>query len=146
MYLNFNDVPTAEIDQAIAWLNQVKKDCDHKIISLVQIKNERERSKRWRDDLNKIALEFCDLDALHLDKETRQKIIKQRLGCDDNRAYQLAEIVTSWANTQRRKQRDNIIYLQFKTGLKPDKIAQKHKISRQQVYNIVKKQDPKMIK
>ncbi|PCI54044.1 MAG: hypothetical protein COB36_11095 [Alphaproteobacteria bacterium] len=142
----YRNVPTIEIDQNIGWLNQVKADCDFKISRLEQLKSERRRSQAWRDDINAIARQFFDMDALHLDNDTRTGIIKQRLGCDDKRARDLAEIVGRWAKNEKRKQRDELICYAHKVGFSAIKIAEQHDISRQQVHNVLKKSKVTFIK
>lgn len=137
-FYSMDDIPTSEIEQTIHWLSEVRNDCEYKIGRLRKIQENRERSRQWRVDLNNLAYEFCDPDALHLDHDTRAAIIKQRLGCDNARAHHLADIVMNWAKNKSRRQRNQIIRLQINAGMKPAEIAQKHGISRQQVYNILK--------
>ncbi len=142
----YRNIPTVEIDQNIGWLNQVKADCDFKISRLEQLKSERKRSQEWRDGINDVASQFYDMDALHLNNETRASIIKQRLGCNDKRANELAEIVGRWAKNEKRKQRDELICYAHEVGFSAIKIAEQHNISRQQVHNVIKKNKVKFIK
>lgn len=142
----YRHVPTIEIEQNISWLGEVKKDCDQKIKCLEQLKIERRRSQVWRDDLNAIARQFYDTEALDYDLDMRAAIIKQRLGCDDKRAYALAVLVNKWAKNERRKQRDEQIKYAHGIGFSAIKIAEQHGISRQQVHNIIKKNSIEFVK
>ncbi|MGH1403261.1 MAG: Mor transcription activator family protein [Alphaproteobacteria bacterium] len=143
----YHDIPTHEIDQAISWLNNIKHDCDHQISSLKLLKAERERSQKWRNDINALAKAFCDPDALHLNLETRTNIIQQRLGCNIEKAQQIAEIVTRWAKNEYRKQRDKKIYNDRITNdMSAAECAKKYGMTRQQIYNIVKQQEPKLMR
>lgn len=90
--------------------------------------------------MNALAMEFCDPDSVHLDLDTRAEIVRQRLGCDPNRAYNIAKIVQNWAARVVRQKRDADILLDKKNGLSAPQIAKKHNMSRQQVYNIIRKQ------
>ena len=138
-YYVANDIPSHEIEHTINWLRSVKNDCDHKIMMLESLKKQRENSKKWRQNMNQVARMFYDETALHLDIETRVNIIKQRLDCDDKRALNIAEIVDKWAKNQRRKNRDELICFEYRSGYSAQQIAKKHNLSRQQVHNILKK-------
>jgi hypothetical protein len=133
------DIPTGEIEQTMSWLTSIRDDCDHKIARLESVLRERERAQRHRDGLNRIASQFCDPDSLHLDLQTRVEIIRQRLGCDPTRARHIALLVDSWAKRQRRYERDRIICLQHDAGTRPGELAKRHKLTRQQINNILKK-------
>lgn len=135
---NFGGVPTAEIDQTIFWLDTLRADCDHKIKLLLQLKNDRSRASRHRRDMNALARQFYDDDSLHLDLETRTQIVRQRLGCDPDRARAIANLVDAWARKKRKTKRDELICLRYDAGIAPGKIAREFDLSRQQVYNILK--------
>lgn len=143
---SYTSAPTAEIDQAISWLGNVKQDCDYKITALKRLKADRERSKQWRNEINAIAQEFCDPDALHLDTNTRADIIRQRLGCDPEKALNIAKQVSRWSEREKKKRRDTAIYTLHLKGRSPVEIATRYHITRQQVYNIIRQQKPKIVK
>lgn len=141
------DVPTGEIDQIIGWLGSIRDDCAYKISQLEKLKQERDRTERWRRNINDLARQFFDPDSLHLDLETRQKIIQQRLGCEWHIALNIAEQVATWAKKQRRKKRDAEICLKSDAGAKPGALAKEYGLTRQQVHNILKdRPDRKFLK
>lgn len=136
----WEDVPTQEIESNIIWLNKQLQNIDHQIHRLKQIKTDRDRVRKWREDMNNIAQQFYDEDSLHLDLETRAKIIQQRLGCEWHRAYFLADKIQKWVKNKMRNDRDKNICHEYARGTSATKLAKKHQISRQQIYNIVKKE------
>jgi hypothetical protein len=137
----WRQIPTGELEQTIGWLDDIKRDCEFKISEIESIKRDRERVENWRKNMNKLAKQFYDDDALHLDVDTRQKIVQQRLGCEPNRARHIAENVHAWAKRQRRKNRDAEICMKRRAGVKPKDLAAEYGISRQQIHNIVKNDD-----
>ncbi|MGB0719756.1 MAG: hypothetical protein ACPGRX_04735 [Bdellovibrionales bacterium] len=137
----WGNVPTHEIENNIVWLDIQRRNISNQIDTLKRIKKDRERAQKWRDDMNAIARQFFDNDALHLDIDTRAKIVKQRLGCDEKQAYDIAELVNAWAKRQHRKNRNEDICILYRSGQSAAKIAVKYGISRQQVHNIVKKDE-----
>lgn len=136
---NYRHVPTVEIDQNIGWLDHVISDCEFKIDLLRSEKKARARSQAWRKNFKSIVAQFCDDDSLDLDIYTRTKIIQQRLGCEWEYAQSIAERVQKHAKARLRFFRDQQIRLDHGMGRKPVDIAKKHSLTRQQVYNILKK-------
>lgn len=137
----WSKVPTGELEQTIGWLDDVIQDCQYKIAELESIKRDRERAQEWRRDMNRIARQFYDPDALHLDLETRQQIVQQRLDVEPHRARQIAELVHAWAKRQQRKNDYAEICMKRRAGTKVSELADEYNYTRQQIYNILKK-DP----
>lgn len=133
------DIPTGEIDQVIHWLTEMAKDIDYKISRLERLKAERERTTKWRQNLDSVARQFLDPENIHLDLETRQAIIQQRLGCDWHIAKAIAERVNAWSKRQIKKNRDQAICMRVDAGEKITDLAREFKMSRQQIHNILKK-------
>jgi len=134
----WKNVPTGEIEQIKGWLTSIQQDCEFKISQLESLERSRNTSEEWRNDINDIARQFYDPDSLHLDIETRQKIIQQRLGCEPHRARHIAERVHKWAINKTKTNRNEEICFKHRNKVSVTKIAQEYKISRQQVYNILK--------
>lgn len=129
--------PTGEINHAISWLKAVRDDCDFKIDQLKKIKQERDRAKAWRDNINGVAKDFYGAEYDHLDDKTMIRIIMQRLDIDHKRAQTILDLIAQWRKKEKTKIRNDLIILDCHSGLTPSKIARKHGISRQQVYNII---------
>lgn len=137
----WGDVPTQEIENNIIWLDIQRRNISNQIDTLKRIKKDRERAKKWRDDINALARQFYDDDSLDMDIETRIKIIQQRLGCEFSQAKAIADNVQSWTKEKRRKIRDENICYEYRNGIAAVTLAKKHNISRQQVHNIVKRDE-----
>lgn len=135
------NIPTVLIDQNIGWLERQKKDIDFTINQLEQVKKTRQRTENHRKMMNDLARQFYDGDALGMDRETRILIIIQRLGCDRHRAESLCDLIEKWAKRKQRENRNEEICVQHAAGKTITAIAREHKISRQQVYNIIEKSD-----
>jgi hypothetical protein len=131
-------IPTHEIEQVISWLNQMKSDINYRIAELEGLRQYRERSKEWRDNINDLAHHFMDDMYLNHDEQMLYKSIKQRLGTPPHITRHIAGNVKSWIKKRKKQIRNEKICLAYRTGKKPHKIAKKHKISRQQVHNIVR--------
>jgi len=142
----YRQVPTVELDQNIGWLEHKISDCMRKI-DLIRIeKGNRQRAKAWRDNYNAIVQQFCDPETLHYSIETRAGIVKQRLGCSDERALQIAKSVSIWVARKLRENRNKEIVFFRGAGMSVAKIAKMKNLSRQQVHNILRANKPKMIK
>lgn len=138
-YYIANDIPSHEIDKAIKWLEGVRQNAANQIDRLKNIKEARNRSKRWRNDINNLVNQFkCDEYAQLTLKE---KIIKIRreLDCTHARAEFIAKKIHVWAQNLNNKQRDMDICFMRANGVRVAKIAEKYSLSPQQVYNILKK-------
>ncbi len=136
-----NNIPSHEIDGAIEWLEGVKQNAQCQIERLENIKITRQRSVRWRNNFNNIVNQFKRDEYINLNMNEKIIKIREQLQCSHCRAEQIAKRVHIWARDLKNKQRDmNIAYLKL-NGSSVAEIAKKYKLSRQQVYNIIKKHE-----
>ena len=139
--IKIKTIPTHQINGTIEWLESIKADCDFKIYKLTMTKRSRAQAQKHRDMMNDLArrvynegTEFLDTD----DHNTQILVIMQRLDCNEERAQKIYNTLKRWTTMQKRKDRDQEIILLARTGMKKAKIAEKYKITRQQVYNVIK--------
>ncbi len=142
--LNFKiqDVPTKEITRTIEWLDTIRKDCEYRIYQLNKIKSGNNKTSQWRRLMNALAKEiyYRNNELFETgDYDSRIKYIREHLDCDEKRATHIYDILRRWAKRKRRNNRDQEIAFIAKSGMKKSDIAEKFKISRQQVHNILKK-------
>lgn len=140
-YYIANDIPSHEIDKAIKWLEGVKKNAANQIERLENIKIARNRSKRWRNDINNLVNQFKRDEYLQLNLKEKIVKIRRELDCSHARAEFIAKRVHTWARELTNKKRDMEIVFMRANGSSVPEIAKKHDLSRQQVYNILKKQE-----
>lgn len=135
--------PTREIDLAISWLENITHDCQFKITRLRALKAERGRDKAFKERRASVAALFDDPAFLTIDPENQIRIIQQRLGanCDHARAAHIRTMAISKLKRTERKERDAAILRLHRMGEKPQKIAAQVNLTRQQVYNIIKRHD-----
>lgn len=133
----WGNIPTREIDQACFWLRGMIEDCEIKIDQLQKIKTERERVKKWREDIRSLSDYFYDEDTDHIDIKTRSEIVRQRLGCTHSRADLIARHINLKVKREKIKDRNATIKKDLKLGMSVAAISRKHRISRQHVYNIL---------
>lgn len=134
----WTNAPTREIDLAILWLRNIASDCDFKIHRLERLKADRERArdyKRAKDDLTR---DFDDPDFLGIDENNQLAIIRQRLGCDMERAAQLRALIVPKLKQRLRSARNTQIMQLHQSGHAPQKIAAQVGLTRQQVHNVIK--------
>lgn len=139
--IKIKTIPTHQINGTIEWLESIKADCNFKIYQLKMTKRRRAQAQKHRDMMNDLArrvynegTEFLDTD----DHDTQILVIVQRLDCNIERAKKLYDTLKQWTTMQKRKDRDQEIVLLARTGMKKVKIAEKYKITRQQVYNVIR--------
>lgn len=134
----WQEVPTREIDQTCVWLRGVICDCETKIYQLQKIKTERERVKKWRDNIKTISRQFYEENTDHIDLHTRTEIVRQRLGCSYAQAKEIAVNVEKWVKAEKKKNRNSEIKSDHASGMSVAGISRKYKISRQHVYNVLR--------
>lgn len=137
--VEYYHAPPREIDQAIAWLHDVIADCEMKIRKLESLKNADERQDRHKQKIKEITDLFDDPDFFGIDQQNQIEIIRQRLGCDYKRAGDIHALLLG-----RKKRRDKRTRREMVIKLRGEKvpvtqIAQRAGISRQAVYDILKK-------
>ena len=136
------DVPTKEIDRTIEWLETIRKDCEFRIYQLKKRKSGNTRTSNWRQRRNALAEEIYrgNNELFETgDYDSRIKYIREHMECDEKRAAHVYDILRVWAKRKRRNNRDQEIAFLAKSGMNKSNIAEKFKISRQQVHNIIKK-------
>lgn len=131
------NIPTLVLDQNIGWLVRMRRDIDYTIKRLEQVKKERSRTQKWRDDLNDLARQFYDPESLDMDMRTRIMIIQQRLGCDTKRAKDIAAIVDAWSKRKRRLNRNDEIATLHSAGTSVTELSRRYGLTRPQIYNII---------
>ncbi|MCB9980764.1 MAG: hypothetical protein H6863_06495 [Rhodospirillales bacterium] len=134
----WRNIPTPELEQTIGWLDDIRRDCDYKISEIEAIISDRQRTEKWRKNINSLARQFYDPDSIHLDIEARYQIVMQRLDVQPHIARHIAERVHTWAKRKRRENRNAQICLKHDAGTKKTDLAREYGISRQQVHNILK--------
>lgn len=132
-----SEIPTLTIDQNINWLARMRKDIEFTIDQLTRIKKARDNAQRHRDNMNDIAKQFYDADALDMDRNTRILIIIQRLGCDKDRANAICDLIDAWCKRKKRDNRNEEICLRYASGQTKASLARDFGLSRQHVYNIL---------
>lgn len=136
------NIPTVLIDQNIGWLKRIKNDAEFTIGQLEHVKNSRKRAKDYRDKMQATADLFLDDEDL-LDKNSKIRVIIQRLGCDKKRAYEIYDIILRRNRQRKKSERNKKIVLKHLTGQSKTSIAREYGISRQQVHNIIASQGQK---
>lgn len=134
----WGNVPTREIDQTCFWLEQIKADCDFKINELKNIKADRERAQKWRNKMNAVTEDFYNEDFLQLNDEAKLDMIQNNLQCDRSKAEFIGMQIDKRVKHNKRKNRNIEIKNAHINGASVTKLAEKHELSRQQIYNILK--------
>jgi DNA-binding NarL/FixJ family response regulator len=135
----YHKAPRREIDQSIAWLTQIKQDCEYKIQQLERMRASHGSTDKYRAELLKAARNFAESDFLNVDEHNQTEIIRQRLGCTHTRAEQIREIVVRLVRKQKRQKRDMRIARLFEVGVTIKDIANDVDVSRQTVHTVLKK-------
>ena len=78
--------------------------------------------------MNRLAAQFYDPDNVHLDLETRQKIVQQRLDVEPHIARHIADMIQAWAKRKIRKDRNIRICQEHRNGASVTALSKKHKI------------------
>ncbi len=146
LHLKIYDIPPKEIDRTIKWLETIKQDCDYRISELKNMKASKDRATKWRQKMNDLAHEIYheNSELFHSgDFESRITYIQEHLDCDLARAGQIYDILKRWTKNERLKNRDKDILIAAQSGTKKPEIAKRFKLSRQQVYSILRKHNKK---
>ena len=139
--IKIKTIPTHQINGTIEWLESIKDDCDFKIRKLKALKRHRAQAQKHRDMMNILARQVYNegTEFLNTDDHLSQiLVIMQRLGCNEARAHKVYATLKQWTKVKRRQDRDQEIVLLARTGMRKIHIAEKYKISRQQVYNVIR--------
>lgn len=143
----WSNAPTREIDLAITWLEGISHDCQFKINRLRDLKAGRESDKKHKANRAAVAAMFDDPDFLNIDQDNQIRIIQQRLGagCRYERASHIRNLVLKRLNKKIRKDRDHRIMTLYRAGKTAIEIAAQESLTRQQIYNIIKRYDPALL-
>ena len=128
-------MPDCELDRTIAWLEHIRDDCDTRIAELTKMKSNRSRSKRHRLQISIIADRMIKAGDFTIDAEA----IQRELECSYRQAASIAERVNKKVKRKAIEERDERIKYLANQGVSVAKIAKKSNITRQQVYNVIKK-------
>lgn len=137
----YRDIPSAELENSIKWVEQTILDCERRLDELHRIKRDRERAQRHRDSLRRMMERFCNEYYEGMDKNAMRGVLKQHFGNDypEHRIKAALDIWCSWAKREQRKRRNEAIKLYSRSGVhSAQELARKFKMTRQQVYNIIK--------
>lgn len=140
------DAPTHEINQAINWLEGMEDDFQKRLAEvsarkkdLLSIKEDRDRSKTYRQGIKSLVNDFKDPAYLDMPAHLLSEIIRQRLGCSHARAKNLVPLIYARAQKERRADRNAQIVALASAGTSKTALAKKYNISRQAVHKIIKK-------
>lgn len=136
---------TLDLYRAPKWrLEKLKKDYEEIIYeaqsSIRKIDNiitSREAQARHREKLKEYGLAYAKICGNGLDRALIERIMHD-LACDENYALQVAEISLKLHRAREKSKRDKRIVVMADFMSKKE-IAEREKISRQQVHNIIKK-------
>lgn len=134
----YDNAPTREIDQAIAWLEDQAYDCQAKIAALQSLKRQRAAQAKYRANLKALVSDIAHKDFINYSAKDQIEAIRQRTGADYDRAKKMVPLVKRLANNEkRRNNRVKIAYL-HEAGFSAARIAEKIGQSRQNVHLILK--------
>lgn len=136
------NTPTQEINRMIKWLEFARNDCDLRIAELERLKQNRQRSCTHRKTINELALEIYNSDKEFLSKHNQYEAtlnIQKQLLCSWPRARQTYDVLKKWATNKKRRDRNEQIIILANSGMNKTNIADKFQITRQQVYNVLRK-------
>ncbi len=138
--IEYYSVRHTEIDQIIAYLENMSIDCQLKINRLKSMKSERERLDKRQKDLNDIAQHFSDHDLFsNLDDKTKIEIIRQHMGSTYTDATRLLPLILRYARHTKKKSRSALLAQLYAENLPVAHIANRLGISRQAVHTLIKK-------
>lgn len=139
--LKIHNIPTAEIDRTIEWLEKIKSDCEFRIHQLKERKANNCRAKQRRLMMKELSREIYYSNSEIFksgDHKSHIDYIKEHLKCDEQHAEAVYEVLNKLAKRKRQDRRDEKIVMLAKSGIKKPVIAKKYGLTRQQVYNILK--------
>lgn len=143
----WSNAPTREIDLAITWLEGISHDCQFKISRLRALKAGRESDKKHKAKRAAVTALFDDPDFLNIDLDNQIRIIQQRLGADCSwaRAAAIRDMAVKKLRRIKREDRDTRIVRAHRAGDTAMKIAAQENLTRQQVYNILKRKEKTLL-